>query len=175
MNELNTEPKIYYKNGFYHSEIHAVIPEDAVEITREIWLEMIRKQSLGYRIEADSSGAPVAVLPSERPLAELKAEAEKKLWSNYKKYQQKYVDAEDLTLATLCASQGSVKGKAVQLWVMDLWARYYTAKDAVFAAADRTALDAVDLTAESYGPPPYTIRELNEEAAAALNLETQGA
>ena len=108
-------------------------------------------------------------------LVKLKEEKINVLWENYKKHQQKYVDAEDLTLATLCASQGSVKGKSVQMWVMGLWAQYYTVKDAVFASADRTVLDAVDLTAESYGPPPYTIRELNEEAAATLNLETQGA
>ena len=99
---------------------------------------------------------------------ELKAQAVNRLWRNYKAHQQKYVDAEDLTLATLCASQGSVKGSAVQLWVMNLWAQYYTVKDAISEAETEEALAVIDLTAESYGEPPYTIRELNEEAAAFL-------
>lgn len=112
---------------------------------------------------------------SPENLVKLKEEKVNVLWENYKKHQQKYVDAEDLTLATLCASHGSVKGKAVQLWVMGLWSQYYSIKDVIQSAADRTALESIDLTAESYGAPLYTIRELNEEAAAALNLETQGA
>lgn len=103
-----------------------------------------------------------------KTLDELKAQAVNRLWRNYKTYQQKYVDAEDLTLATLCASQGSVKGSAVQLWVMNLWAQYYTVRDAITAAETSDALAAIDLTAESYGEPPYTIRELNEEAAEFL-------
>ena len=109
-----------------------------------------------------------AVALSEVTLDELKAQAVNRLWRNYKTHQQKYVDAEDLTLATLCASQGSAKGSAVQLWVMNLWAQYYTVRDAITAAGTSDALAAIDLTAESYGEPPYTIRELNEEASAFL-------
>lgn len=103
-----------------------------------------------------------------KTLDELKAKAVNQLWRNYKTYQQKYVDAEDLTLATLCASQGSAKGSAVQLWVMNLWAQYYTVRDAISAAGTEEELAAIDLRAEWYGEPPYTIRELNEEAAAFL-------
>lgn len=103
-----------------------------------------------------------------KTLNELKSKAIYVLWSNYKAHQQKYVDAEDLTLATLCAAKGSEKGSAVQLWVMSLWAQYYTVRDAISEAETEEALSAIDLTAESYGEPPYTIRELNEEAAAFL-------
>ena len=109
-----------------------------------------------------------AVALPEVTLDELKAQAVNQLWRNYKAHQQKYVDAEDLTLATLCASQGSAKGSAVQLWVMNLWAQYYTVRDAITVAGTEEELSAIDLTAESYGEPPYTIRELNEEAAAFL-------
>ena len=109
-----------------------------------------------------------AVALSEKTLDELKAEASNTLWRNYKTYQQQYVDAEDLTLATTCAANGSEKGSAVQLWVMQLWAQNYTVKDAITAAETADALAAIDLTADAIGEPPYTIRELNEEAAAFL-------
>ena len=175
----------YYKNGgFYDKEVHALglaggdetkleetwaaFIADAVEVSNEDWQGLINGQSEGKRIEPDENGYPVAVAPPEKTLDELKAQAGNRLWRNYKTYQQKYVDAEDLTLATLCASQGSVKGSEVQLWVMNLWAQYYTVKDAISEAETEEAMAAIDLTAESYGEPPYTIRELNEEAAAFL-------
>lgn len=107
----------------------------------------------------------------QKSLEERKEEAYSRLWSNYKAHQTKYVDAEDLTLATICAAYGSEKGKAVQMWVMNLWAQYYTVKDAITAAGSAEALAAVDLTAEAVGVPLYTIRELNEEAAAAMAEE----
>ena len=115
-------------------------------------------------------------------LSDAKDKALKRLWSNYKEHQTKYVDAEDLTLASLCAAGGSAKGKAVQAWVMGLWKQYYTVKDLIDAATTLEVLNGLDLTAESYGEPPYTIRELNEEAAAVMaesnsgnsNTETEG-
>lgn len=115
-------------------------------------------------------------------LSDAKEKARKRLWSNYKEHQTKYVDAEDLTLASLCAAGGSVKGKAVQAWVMGLWKQYYTVKDLVDTAENLEALNGLDLTAADCGEPPYTIRELNEEAAAVMaesnsgnsNTETEG-
>lgn len=175
----------YYKNGgFYDKEIHglalaggdaeqleecwAAFVVDAVEITDEYWSELISSQATGCSIAPDENGYPVAVAPLKKTLEELKVLVVNKLWRNYKAHQQKYVDAEDLTLATLCAANGSEKGSAVQLWVMNLWAQYYTVRDAITAAETSDALAVIDLTAESYGEPPYTIRELNEEAAAFL-------
>ena len=102
------------------------------------------------------------------PLEERKQLAYQKLWEAYKAFQTTYVDAEDLTLAVLCASHGSAKGAAVQSWVMGLWQTYYGVKDRIAAAADAAELDAVDLAPDAYGAPPYTIRELNEEAAGFL-------
>lgn len=175
----------YYKNGgFYDKEIHglalaggdaeqleecwAAFIADAVEVSDEDWQGLINGQSEGKRIEPDENGYPVAVAPPEKTLDELKEQAVNQLWRNYKAHQQKYVDAEDLTLATLCASKGSEKGSVVQLWVMSLWAQYYTVRDAISEAETEEALSAIDLGAEWYGEPPYTIRELNEEAAAFL-------
>lgn len=99
---------------------------------------------------------------------ELRAQLENQLWGNYKTYQRTYVDPEDLTLANTCAAGGSAKGAAVQQWVLELWARYYEVKDQLAAAETLEALRAVDVSTAELTPPPYTIRELNEEAAAFL-------
>ena len=163
------EPYMFYsQGGFYDPEIHTDIPAGAVKILKTYWQELIDSQAAGNTIEADADGRPVSVAPPAPTLDELKAEASNTLWRNYKTYQQQYVDAEDLTLATTCAANGSEKGSAVQLWVMQLWAQYYTVKDAITAAETADALAAIDLTADTIGEPPYTIRELNEEAAAFL-------
>lgn len=162
--------RYYWKNGFYVEGI-GEIPEGAVELTEERYRELLEGQSAGKVIVADESGAPMLTEYPKRSLAELKEEVCQKLWQNYKAWQQKYVDAEDLTLAVVCANGGSQKGAAVQMWVMELWAQYYTVKDAITAAETAEALAAVDLTAEAFGAPPYTIRELNEEAAAAMAAE----
>ena len=98
----------------------------------------------------------------------VKEQTYQELWCDYKAYQQKYVDAEDFTLATLCASHGSAKGAAVQQWCLALWSRYYEVKDLLAAAETLEALRQVDISTAELTPPPYTIRELNEEAAAFL-------
>lgn len=166
----------YYKDGgFYDQEIHSEAMENweefisnAAEITDERWQELLQAQSRGCTIQPDENGNPIAVEPTPPTLEEHKARAINQLWYNYKNHQQTYVDAEDLTLATVCAAQGSEKGAAVQMWVMNLWGQYYAAKDAITAAESEEALKAIDLTAT--GEPPYTIRELNEDAK---NLLTQ--
>lgn len=104
----------------------------------------------------------------EQSVEELRAQLEDTLWSNYKTYQRKFVDPEDLTLANTCAAGGSEKGAAVQQWVLALWAQYYTVKDLLAAAETLEALRAVDISTAELTPPPYTIRELNEEAEAFL-------
>jgi hypothetical protein len=109
-----------------------------------------------------------AVSLPEKTLEERKEEAAERLWNNYKSYQRAQVDPEDLTLAALCASNGSLKGKGVQGWVMMLWEQYYSVRDEINAAATPEALEAINLAADVCGNPPYTIRELNEEAAAFM-------
>ena len=104
----------------------------------------------------------------KQSVEELRAQLENQLWVNYKAYQREYVDPEDLTLANTCAAGGSEKGAAVQQWVLALWAKYYTVKDQLAAADTLEALRAVDISTDALTPPPYTIRELNEEAAATL-------
>ena len=104
----------------------------------------------------------------EQSVEELREQLGETLWSNYKTYQRKFVDPEDLTLANTCAAGGSEKGAAVQQWVLALWARYYEVKDLLAAAETLEALRAVNISTDNLTPPQHTIRELNEEAAAFL-------
>lgn len=49
--------------GFYDSEIHSIIPEDAVEISKEQWLALLDGQSKGKNITPDEDGNPILVEP----------------------------------------------------------------------------------------------------------------
>ncbi len=158
----------YFWDGLRDSEIHGSAPDEAVELTEAEFCVLIDAQARGCRIELDADGIPIAVEPAVPPLDELKKRAGATLWSNYKQHQQRYVDAEDLTLATVCAAQGSAKGAAVQQWVMALWSDYYQVRDRIDAAHDIEELGSINLAPDPENVPPYTIRELNEEAAAAL-------
>ena len=128
--------------------------------------------SLGFElmdVEEDWRGRwYVTGFAPTQPPQELKEELLSNLWKNYKEFQTRYVDAEDLTLATLCAQAGSAKGIAVQGWVMNLWKHYYEVKDLINAAETLEELKSIDITTSSLLAPLYTIRELNEEAAQAL-------
>ena len=129
-------------------------------------------RDMGYELldveESDYGGWYITGYAPKKDLDTLKEELYNTLWSNYKTFQTTYVDAEDLTLAVVCASQGSIKGQAVQLWVMGLWAQYYQIKDSIAACNSKEELEQINITPDSYGIPPYTIRELNDEAKAAL-------
>ena len=164
--------KYYFEKAFYSPEIGPV-PEGAVEITDERWQELLRAQMQGKRIVTGADGYPFAEDYPEPTLDERKAVIIDRLWRNYKTYQQKYVDDGDLSLAIVCASKGSAMGAAVQNWVLLLWARYYTVRDAVTAAETAEALEAIDLTPDACGVPPYTIRQLNDEAKAAQSTDVE--
>ena len=161
----------YFWDGLRDSEIHGSAPDEAVELTEAEFRVLIDAQARGCRIELDADGIPIAVEPAVPPLDELKKRAGATLWSNYKQHPQRYVDAEDLTLATVCAAQGSAKGAAVQQWVMALWSDYYQVRDRIDAAHDIEELGSINLAPDPENVPPYTIRELNEEAAAALAVQ----
>lgn len=90
-----------------------------------------------------------------------------KLWKNYKAFQTKYVDAQDLTLASLCSAKGSTMGQSIQMWVMGLWRKYYTVKDAIMACTSSAQLQKINIQVQ-YDLPPYTIRQLNDQAATYL-------
>jgi len=49
-------------NGFYSVDIHNEIPTDAIEITEELYSELMEKQSIGYLIVCNEGGIPEAKL-----------------------------------------------------------------------------------------------------------------
>lgn len=73
-------------SGFYDSDIHSVLPEDAVEITKEEHMLLLDGQSVGKRIVSDGTGKPTLVGPIARTLDELKTF---KLLKNNKTYEEK--------------------------------------------------------------------------------------
>lgn len=168
--------KYFWKDGFYVDEIHFeldpetgeyTVPAGYVEITQQLYRNLLDGQTAGKRIVTGTDGLPELVDPPALSLDERKAAAVATLWGNYKAHQQRHVDAEDLTLAVVCAAKGSAKGAAVQAWVLSLWAAYYQVKDAIEAVTTADALTAINLAPDPEDVPQYTIRELNEEAAAA--------
>lgn len=166
---LDIKPKYYWKDGFYISNINKTIPDGAVEITEEQYKTLLHGQDAYHKIQTSDSGVPVLVDIPEPSINELKNSIYYQLWKNYKDFQRTYVDPEDLTLANTCALGGSEKGAAVRQWVLDLWAHYYEIKDQIEAAETKDDLTAINISTEGFSKPPYTIRELNEEATSALN------
>jgi hypothetical protein len=60
--------KIFFSwatRGFYDTDIHSEIPQDAVEITNEHRWELINGQSAGRLIVVNSSGVPVLADPPQ--------------------------------------------------------------------------------------------------------------
>lgn len=57
--------KFYSKStsGFYESNLHTFIPDDAIEITEERWQELLLGQADGKIITTDTEGAPILIAP----------------------------------------------------------------------------------------------------------------
>ena len=100
---------------------------------------------------------------SAQKLQDMKNRAINQLWSNYKAFQRRYVDPEDLTMANTLALAKKPKGLAVRNWVFLLWDAYYVVRAQIVNATSVDAVNAIDISVKS-GIPPYTIKELNEEA-----------
>ena len=58
--------------GFYHPEINSGIPSDAVEISDDLYREILSGQSEGMIIAAGEDGIPLLSSPPEPPLADVK-------------------------------------------------------------------------------------------------------
>lgn len=61
---------LYYSadtKGFYDSEIHTIMPDDAVEITQEEYVSLLEGQTEGMEIIPDSNGHPAHKYPDEPP------------------------------------------------------------------------------------------------------------
>lgn len=78
---------IYYSKstgGFYDPKLHSVIPDDAVELSKTDYQELLNAQAQGCTIIASDTGSPVAVSPdiSASPTAEdIRTEARRRLQS----------------------------------------------------------------------------------------------
>ena len=163
---------MYYSastGGFYSAAIRCNnMPDDVVQISLERYKQLIRGQANGRKIVPDAFGFPKL---SDRNTIPLDVQKQKKIataWSIFKQYQRERVDPEDLILAANCAAGGSAKGMAVQGWVLNLWATYYTIKDAIEISEDPTTLNSIRINPHVCGELPCTIKELNEEAASAV-------
>lgn len=148
--------------GFYFSTIHKTIPKDAKPITETRYDQLLNR---GKELGANNNGLPIFKDNPARSLDELKHARIAELWSAFKTYQRERVDPEDLTLATRCSIGGSKKGKAVEEWVLRLWAVYYQTKSAIVAAPNPETLAIIKINPSICGEPPYTIIELNQEVA----------
>ena len=104
---------------------------------------------------------------SAQKLQDMKNRAINQLWSNYKAFQRKYVDPEDLILATTLSIANQPMGTAVRNWVFQLWDAYYIVKARIENATTVDVIENIDL-AVTIGAPPYTIKQLNEEAKELL-------
>ena len=52
---------MYYKNGFFDDSYGGFVPEGAVEISQDKYIELINGQSQGKQIIADKTGKPVLI------------------------------------------------------------------------------------------------------------------
>ncbi len=62
---------IYYKNGFFDDTDGGFVPEGAVEISQDKYIELLNGQSQGKQIIADKSGNPVLIDPQPSAAHEL--------------------------------------------------------------------------------------------------------
>ncbi|STO55375.1 putative tail fiber assembly protein [Canicola haemoglobinophilus] len=59
---------IYFKDGFYISDIHEQIPENAVEISEDLYRTLLEGQAEGKQIVMDEKGYPQLAEPQPSPL-----------------------------------------------------------------------------------------------------------
>ena len=62
---------IYYKDGFFDDSYGGFLPESAVEISQETYLELLNRQAQGKQIIADKTGNPVLIEPQPSAAHEL--------------------------------------------------------------------------------------------------------
>ncbi|CBY80351.1 hypothetical protein AO053_03525 [Haemophilus influenzae biotype aegyptius] len=62
---------IYYKNGFFDDTDGGFVPESAVEISQETYLELLNGQAQGKQIITDKTGYPVLIDPQPSAAHEL--------------------------------------------------------------------------------------------------------
>lgn len=62
---------MYYKNGFFDDSYGGFVPESAVEISQDKYIELLNGQAQGKQIIADKTGNPVLIEPQPSAAHEL--------------------------------------------------------------------------------------------------------
>lgn len=65
---------VFYKNGFYSDDNPQAVPNGAILLSQDYYLELIAGQSEGKIIVADESGNPILIEPQPTPFHQLVAE-----------------------------------------------------------------------------------------------------
>lgn len=91
--------KIFYKDGFYIDGQE--IPNDAVEITEQRYIELLNGQSAGKVIVSDKSGNPILIAPAPSAFHELKNGE----WKITKAKQKEQLNAEKTRLVLFTANK----------------------------------------------------------------------
>lgn len=144
---FDNHPEAMEKEGFF--PLIETEPQEAMKAT----YQLTQGQIIQSWVE----------LPQDE-LDALKASKINLLWRNYKQHQTKFIDAEDLILATTLSMAGKPKGTAVRNWVQSLWTAYYIEKDKLETATKAADFTIVKFCPDAIGEPPFSIRELNLEA-----------
>ncbi|THA17373.1 phage tail protein [Rodentibacter pneumotropicus] len=63
---------IYFKDGFFNDDFGGFVPEGAIEISEEKYIELLEGQEQGKQIISDKQGTPVLLEPQPSPAHELK-------------------------------------------------------------------------------------------------------
>ncbi|OOF40930.1 phage tail protein [Rodentibacter mrazii] len=63
---------IYFKDGFFNDDFGGFVPEGAIEINEEKYVELLEGQAQGKQIVSDKQGTPVLLEPQPSPAHELK-------------------------------------------------------------------------------------------------------
>ena len=119
-------------NGFYDPEVNTKIPEDAVEISFEVWQSLLEAQSQGKVISSDAKGKPIA---SDR-----KPPTKEELLIQFQKAAQKNLDAvaqswgyDSLLAATSYANssnaQYQAEAQALIVWRDNYWPTVYAIEE----------------------------------------------
>lgn len=127
---MNTTQRVMYyspsRAGFFDSEIHSALPDDAVEITAEQHAELLQAQSDGQRIVHGDDGRPIAV-DRDPPTPE-------QLSSALSRTVQRHLDAtaaslgyDSIAAAISYAEEPIVptfqaEGRALRAWRSQVWA-----------------------------------------------------
>lgn len=92
---------IFYKNGFFNDENGGFVPEGAVRITKEFYIDLITGQSKGHLILADEQGYPFLAPLQPTPYHEWNG----KEWTISKAHQAEFIAKRKAELMTRIAQK----------------------------------------------------------------------